>query len=108
MVLWYSSLVALLPSVSCHRSAAGADPSAHLHKSNVVLRTYSAEQLKVLGEMPVHVQYGGQKQDLSLLIVQGDGPTLLGRSWLEKIRLNWAQIAYHSVPNQVSPVSGLQ
>ena len=83
-------------------------PSAHLHKSNVVLRTYSAEQLKVVGEMLVHVQYGGQKQDLSSLIVQGDGPTLLGRSWLEKICLNWAQIAYHSVPNQVSPVSGLQ
>ena len=83
-------------------------PSTHLYKSNMVLRKYSAEQLKVVGKMPVHVQYGGQKQDLSSLIVQGDGPTLLGRSWLEKIRLNWTQIAYHSVPNQVSLVSGLQ
>ena len=40
-----------------------------------------------MGEMPVHVQYGEQKQDLSLL---------------------YAQIAYHSVPNQVSLVSGPQ
>ena len=69
---------------------------------------YSAEQLKVVGEMPVHVQYRGQKQDLSLLIVQGHEPTLLGRNWLEKICLNWAQIVCHSVPNQVPMVSGLQ
>ena len=40
-------------------------PSAHLRKSNVVLRMHSAEQLKVVGEMPVYVQYGEQKQDLS-------------------------------------------
>ena len=82
--------------------------SACLHKSNVVLRTYSAEQLKVVGKMPVHVQYKEQKQDLSSITVQGNGPTLLGHNLLEKICLNWVQIAYHSVPNRISPVSGLQ
>lgn len=74
-------------------------PSAPLHMSGVALRTYSSEQLTVVGEMSAHMHYGTQVQDLPLLVVEGDGPTLLGRNWLEKIHLNWMQIAYHSASN---------
>ena len=38
------------------------------------------------------VRYHGQQEDLSLLVVEGDGPSLLGRDWLSKLRLNWQQI----------------
>ena len=38
------------------------------------------------------VQYGDQTQKLKLVVVAGDGPTLLGRNWLKYIRLNWNSI----------------
>ena len=72
-------------------------PSTSLCQSGVVLHTYSPKQLTVVGEMSAHVQYGTQVQDLPLLVVEGEGLTLLGRNWLDKIHLNWVQIAYHSV-----------
>ena len=46
-----------------------------------------------MGEIPTHFQYGEQHCDTSMLVVAGDGPVLLGRDWLRKIRLDWAQIA---------------
>ena len=33
-----------------------------------------------------------QKQQLELLVVPGNGPSLLGRDWLSNLRLDWAQI----------------
>ena len=41
--------------------------------------------------------YEGQEHDLSLVIVQGNGPALFGREWLAKIRLSWQSIAFHTV-----------
>ena len=42
--------------------------------------------------MTVHVKYKGQIASLPLLVVEGDGPSLLGRSWLKAIKLDWQQI----------------
>ena len=66
-----------------------------LHKVSVSLRTYTGEQLKILGRCMVTVEYGGQVADLGLVVVEGHGPSLLGRDWLEKIRLNWGTL--HSI-----------
>ena len=63
-----------------------------LKQANTVLRTYSGEVLTVLGQCQVQVHYCQQKAKLPLLVVQGKGPSLFGRNWLEAIRLNWAQI----------------
>ena len=41
--------------------------------------------------------YEGQEHDLSLVIMQGNGPALFGREWLAKIRLSWPSIAFHTV-----------
>ena len=38
------------------------------------------------------MRYGGQESSLPLLVVSGDGPSLLDRNWLEKIKLNWYNI----------------
>ena len=57
------------------------------------LKTYTGEQLNVLGYIQVQVQYEQQIEDLSLLIVDGTGPTLMGRDWLQKIKLQWNAIA---------------
>ena len=43
----------------------------------------------------MQVCYEGQTVVLPLVVVKGEGPTLLGRNWLTKIHLNWGQI--HSI-----------
>lgn len=56
------------------------------------LCTYSGEMLKVVGETEVLVSYGDQQAELLLVVVEGDGASLLGRNWLQHIRLNWAEV----------------
>jgi len=63
-----------------------------LKVSEVVLRTYSGDVLKVLGEVEVEVEYGNQLETLPLVVVDGDGPNLLGRTWLRKIKLDWGAV----------------
>ena len=60
-----------------------------LKTSDVVLRTYSGEIIKVMGKVDVDVEYNNQLRTLSLLVVEGDGSNLLGHNWLRHIKLNW-------------------
>ena len=57
-------------------------PNLELQPSTVTLKTYSGEQLKVLGQAQVKVIYKTQKVDAPLVVVAGEGPTLFGRNWL--------------------------
>ena len=59
------------------------------------LRTYSGQQLVVLGTLKVTVKYEAQKVVLSLLVVEGSGPSLLGRDWLSQLKLNWKSLSVH-------------
>ena len=63
-----------------------------LHPSNLVLKTYTDECMEVKGTLNMRVQYGQQKQKLVLVVVAGNGPSLLGRNWLKYIRLDWNNI----------------
>ena len=45
-----------------------------------------------MGTVNARVKYGNQRKKLVLVVVSGDGPSLLGRNWLKYLRLNWAQI----------------
>ena len=78
--------------------------SVTLKKSRVFLRTYSAEPLVVLGEADVEVQYKGQPLKLRLIVVKGDGPSLMGREWIRRIEIDWktlrrdSRLAIHQVP----------
>ena len=67
-------------------------PTLQLQPSMTKLRTYSGEPLTVLGQQEVKVQHGEQTAQLSLLVVQGEGPSLLGRNWLRVFRLDWNMI----------------
>ena len=53
------------------------------------------ENIEVLGIVKVAVSFQEQNHDLQLLIVAGDGPSLLDWDWLSKIHLNWAEL-YHT------------
>ena len=63
-----------------------------LGKSEVQLKTYTGENIEVLGVLNAEVKYGEQRCLVSLLVVRGRGPPLFGRNWLEKIRLDWGAI----------------
>lgn len=63
-----------------------------LEKSGTVLRTYTGEEVKPKGSCTVDVCYKGGKYSLPLLVVKEEGPALLGRNWLEEIKINWPRI----------------
>ena len=64
-----------------------------LKPTTIRLRTYSGQQLVVLGTLKVHVRYEAQRAALSVLVVEGSGPSLLGRDWLKRLQLNWKELA---------------
>ena len=63
-----------------------------MKKANIVLKTYNGDPVKVLGYLQVDVECNGKTTTLPLLVVDGVGPSLLGRDWLEHIQLDWRQI----------------
>ena len=63
-----------------------------LQPTQTILTDYSGNELKRLGEISVSVSYGQQKANLSAIVVQGDRPALLGRNWLQNIKLDWHSI----------------
>ena len=68
--------------------------SSRLEPSSLALKTYTGERMKVLGTFQGKVCYLDQGPfNLSMIVVGGDGPCLMGRNWLEVIRLDWSSIA---------------
>ncbi len=76
-------------------------PEKQLQESSTRLTTYSGESLTVCGEFLADVRYGSQRAQLPLFVLEGTGPNLFGRNWLETIRLDWQQIHHvHGVSLQ--------
>ena len=80
-------------------------PGRSLHPSSIGLRSYSKQPIVVRGCCNVNTVYQGQTGVMPLLIVEGDGPTLLGRDWLSQIKLDWRQIHQVHSPNLQSLIS---
>ena len=70
----------------------GLWPRRGLHPTQVRLRSYSKQLIPIVGCCHVNVDYNGQTAEMPLVIVEGSGPTLLGRDWLSHIRVDWKQI----------------
>ena len=60
--------------------------------SPVRLKTYTGQGIKVLGQQTLAVEYEGTQVDLPLIVVEGRGPSLFGRNWLEEVQLDWGSI----------------
>ena len=71
-----------------------------LQKADVVLRAYNHMRLKVLGEAELQVQYGGRRYELLLRVVKEDGPSLVGRDWLQQIKFDWSAMCHWISPSQ--------
>ncbi len=55
-------------------------PKEKLRPANLVLKTYTNEPIEVMGTLNVRVQYEGQLKKLVLVVIAGNGPSLLGRN----------------------------
>ena len=80
-------------------------PHLTLALTEVKLRAYSNEELQVMGKLFVTVEHNHQGLPLELLVVTGNGPSLLGCNWLQIIRLNWHHINHvqgHSPNSELS------
>ena len=83
-------------------------PDLRLRNSSVVLKTYTGEPMEVVGNLHVDVCYKQQQAKLVLVVVGGNGPSLLGRNWLKYIRLDWNSIAtVRSVTQRSEPLQNL-
>ena len=63
-----------------------------LKTSDIILNSYSGHEIKVLGTCDVEVVYQDVQKPLTILVVEGQGPSLLGRDWLLELKLNWKEI----------------
>ena len=64
-------------------------PTLKLRRCSVDLKTYTGERMKTLGEVTAQFAYQDQEaKSLSLAVVQGSGPALLGRNRLQHFVLD--------------------
>ncbi len=71
-------------------------PKRKLSPCKYRLRSYAEEPIVVLGCVEVEVKYKVQSARLMLIVVEGSGPSLLGRNWLEHTVLDWQEIRHVS------------
>ena len=81
-----------LVSEKTYHSLFSPDAAPQLKASKAELKTYTGEVLNILGTITVTVSYKDQVADLNLLVVAGDGPSLMGRDWLNHINLDWPRL----------------
>ncbi|KAM7315470.1 uncharacterized protein ISCGN_005253 [Ixodes scapularis] len=56
------------------------------------LKTYTGETVKPCGVLEVKVSHQEETRVLPLYVLNQSGPPLLGREWLQRLRLNWKQV----------------
>ena len=76
----------------------------HLRLKNTaaVLCTFTGEQIKPKRKLCVQVQYNQQSYVLDLYVVDTQGPALLGRDLLRKIKLDWHAVKSIPVNSTIS------
>ena len=75
-------------SESTYNQLCEVNDKLDLIPSNINLKSYTGHQIGVLGLCLVAVKYENYKRKLSVLLVKGQGPYLLGRNWMLDLKLN--------------------
>lgn len=70
-----------------------------VHQSKLKLSSYNASEIKMLGYIIVNVNYKGVTKQLKLYVVPEGGPPLLGRQWLNELKIN---IINNEAVNQIT------
>ena len=66
--------------------------SCKLQPSSLSIKSYTGQEIVILGDIEVNVQYASQEAVLPLVVVEGQSASLLGRNWLAVLNLNWPSI----------------
>lgn len=81
-----------------------------LHPTSMQLQAYSGHKINLLGEFKANVAHQGVNYQLPMIVTadqSGKRPVLLGRNWLEVLRLDWSTVHQVSMTpkegNQVGP-----
>lgn len=69
-------------------------PRKRLQPASLKLRTYTGAIVKPKGLAKVVVRHNDQCVELPLYVVDSTGPALLGREWLQDIRLDWKNLVF--------------
>ena len=71
-----------------------------VQETNLRLRTFTGEQIEMVGEVMVKAEHNEQVVELPLVLVRDrEAPSLLGRDWLEQLKLDWNKIQQVTSPN---------
>ena len=46
----------------------------------------------MIGTWDAEVKYNSQTNKLSVIVLEGAGPSLLGRDWLQCVRIDWKSL----------------
>jgi len=95
------SAVTILPEATY--KAISTDPFQY---TTLKLCTYSGEKLEVKVSALCKVEFNGKTYELPVVVLVGNGPILLGHSWLYHISLRWTELFY-KVLNITDPLSYL-
>lgn len=75
-----------------------------LQSTKTELKAYAGHKIPVCGEINVSVTYKKQTGVFPLVVVGSEGPSLLGRNWLNRLQLDWQEIFVISQPDSLSGV----
>ena len=68
-------------------------PCFPLRKSTKKLKTYTGEEIPMLGVYTFSDSYkNADPRELDIVVVKRKGPSLFGRDWLKEIQLDWSEI----------------
>ena len=70
--------------------------------TTVKLKTYSGELLKIMDKIDLTIEHEAQVINAEVIVIEGDGPTLLGRDIITK--LNWStvyKVEPERIPNEL-------
>lgn len=85
-------------------------PGLQPKRADINLRTYTKEQVKLLGMVRVKVSVNNQTKFANLYVVDGEFGSMFGLEWLWIFKLNWQEIFSHPSMNNscvhVSEVNG--
>ena len=64
-----------------------------LLESKMTVRTYSNEKLSVIGKFYCTVTHNDKTYpEMKIIVLEGDGVSLLGRNWLNEIDIDWSKV----------------
>ncbi|RXN11097.1 putative protein K02A2.6-like protein [Labeo rohita] len=76
-----------------------------LKPPDVTLKMYTGESVTMKGLIQVTVELNKQTKKLPLYVVRGDYPSLMGRSWLEQLQVDWQAI--HMMTSKTLDLEGV-